>query len=150
MIATSNIFTVGYEGVSIENFIRKLCENSIYRIIDVRRNPISRKPGFSKAALLARLQESGIDYVHIPELGIDSSLRRSLQTDDDYSALFTHYEERMLPNVTDKIEETIALLEEKPSALLCFEEDPQHCHRTCLAHYIARETDLTEVPLRIR
>ena len=150
MGATSSIFTVGYEGVSIEKFIRKLCEENIYRIIDVRRNPISRKPGFSKTALRIKLEEAGIDYIHIPELGIHSSLRKSLQTDGDYSVLFTHYEKYILPTVKEKIAETIALLEEKPSALLCFEEDPRYCHRTCLAHYIARETSLTEVPLRIR
>lgn len=154
MIATqtltkAKIFTVGYEGVSIEKFIRKLVEKKIQRIIDVRCNPISRKPGFSKTALRTRLQEAGIEYVHIRELGIPSSLRKSLQTDDDYSSLFAYYEDQILPNATEKIAEAIALLEEMPSAFLCFEEDPKHCHRTRLAHFIARETDLPEVPLRI-
>jgi len=150
MSVVSGIFTVGYEGVSIERFVQKLCDENIYRIIDVRRNPISRKPGFSKTALRLRLKEVGIDYIHIPELGIHSSLRKSLQTDADYTMLFRHYEEHILPNVREKIAETIVLLVEKPSALLCFEEDPQHCHRTCLARHIARETNLTEIPLRIR
>jgi uncharacterized protein (DUF488 family) len=155
MIATQTlinpqIFTVGYERVSIEKFIRKLVEKKIQRIIDVRCNPISRKPGFSKTALRTKLQEAGIEYVHLPELGIPSSLRKSLQTDDDYSALFLYYEEHILPNVAEKIAEAITLLKEMPSAFLCFEEDPKHCHRTRLAHYIARETDLTEVPLRIQ
>lgn len=150
MRTISHIFTVGYEGISVEKFVRELRGKRIDRIIDVRRNPISRKPGFSKTSLRTKLHEAGIEYVHIPELGIDSALRKSLHTDDDYTALFTHYEEYILPNADEKVTEAIALLKEKPSALLCFEENPQHCHRTCLAHYIASKTDLVEVPLRIQ
>jgi len=150
MTATQSIFTVGYEGVAIEKFVRELRKNGIDRIIDVRCNPISRKPGFSKTSLRMRLQEAGIEYVHIPELGIHSSLRKSLQTDDDYEALFAYYEKTILPKMTAKIAEAIALLQEKPSAFLCFEGDPQHCHRTRLAHYIANRTAFAEVALRIQ
>ena len=148
-MGAQSIFTVGYEGVSIERFVRELRNKGIDRIIDVRYNPISRKPGFSKTALRMRLQEAGIEYVHIPELGIHSSLRKSLQTDDDYEVLFAHYENRILPAMTAKIAEAIVLLQEKPSAFLCFEGDPRHCHRTRLSHHIAHMTALAEVPLRI-
>jgi uncharacterized protein (DUF488 family) len=144
------IFTIGYEGVSIEEFIGKLIEKKIQRIIDVRCNPISRKKGFSKKALQTKLQDAGIRYAHLPELGIPSSLRKSLQTDNDYSSLFEHYNEHILPHATEKINEAIALLEEMPSAFLCFEKDPQYCHRTHLAHYIARKTNFAEITLQVQ
>lgn len=43
--------TIGYEGISIETFLRRVQEYGIEIIIDIRANPISRKPGFSKTAL---------------------------------------------------------------------------------------------------
>ena len=150
VVTKSRIFTIGYEGVSMEKFLWKLRETGIRRIIDVRCNPISRKPGFSKTALRNKLNEAGIEYVHIPTLGIPSSLRKSLQTDADYSALFAHYESQILPNAAAPVAEAVALIEEMPTALLCFENDPQHCHRTRLASYIASQNQAVEGPLHIR
>ena len=56
----TQVHAIGYEGVSIDRFLRRLQENEIKMIIDVRANPISRKPGFSKTALKARLKQKGI------------------------------------------------------------------------------------------
>lgn len=136
----TTIYSIGYEGLTIEGFIRRLRDNNIKRIIDVRKNPLSRKPGFSKKPLESFLCESNIEYRHFPELGIPSSMRQSLKTKDDYKKLFDQYEEEILPYQQATIDEVIKLIEEKPSALMCFEAKPLDCHRTRLSMVIERIT----------
>ncbi len=141
--ATTNktvIYMIGYEGLALETFVRKLCQSGIEQILDVRRNPISRKPGFSKKKLVERLAAAGIQYFHFPELGIPTSMRRELHSKADYQRLFDEYESEILPRAKEQIALVVEHLEEKPSALLCFEKDVECCHRTRLATVIARET----------
>ncbi|MDR1924378.1 MAG: DUF488 domain-containing protein [Planctomycetaceae bacterium] len=143
----TSIYTIGYEGVVFETFLRKLKNSGIKQLIDVRRNPISRKPGFSKNKLAQKLQAEGITYIHIPELGIPSEMRRELNNKEDYVKLFDKYETDLLPTAQRQKEILINLLEEKPSVLLCFESDPEYCHRTRLAKVIADETGLQQIHL---
>ena len=42
------VFTVGYEGPSVDRFLSLLAEHGIDTIVDVREYPVSRKLGFSK------------------------------------------------------------------------------------------------------
>ncbi len=134
------IYMIGYEGLALETFVRRLNESGIKQILDVRRNPISRKPGFSKKKLAERLAVSGIQYFHFPELGIPTSMRRELNSKADYQRLLDEYEAKILPCMKEQIALVIEHLEERPSALLCFERDVECCHRTRLASVIAKET----------
>ena len=59
------IYTIGYEGYSIEKFITKLKDSNIQQIIDVREIALSRKNGFSKGILGLELKKVGIIYKHI-------------------------------------------------------------------------------------
>ena len=52
---TDHIFTFGYEGLSLKAFIARLKSARVETVIDVRANPLSRKPGFSKRAPSPRL-----------------------------------------------------------------------------------------------
>ncbi len=90
------IYMIGYEGLALETFVRRLNESGIKQILDVRRNPISRKPGFSKKKLAERLAVSGIQYFHFPELGIPTSMRRELNSKADYQRLLDEYEAKIL------------------------------------------------------
>lgn len=63
------VFTIGYEGATIESFLAALERAGVRRVIDVRQLPLSRRPGFSKAPLAAALKERGIGYVHLKALG---------------------------------------------------------------------------------
>lgn len=123
-------FTIGYEGRSPEAYINLLLENGVKLLCDVRRNPISKKFGFSKNELTANLALVGISYQHIPELGIASEERSSLTTDADYYALFQKYEETTLAKQQNKLAELKDLLEQQGRiAITCFEADVHHCHR---------------------
>ena len=66
---TNCIFTLGYEGFYLQKFIEQLQDAGVQTVVDVRANPLSRKPGFSKRAFAAALNEAGITYVHTSALG---------------------------------------------------------------------------------
>jgi uncharacterized protein (DUF488 family) len=133
------LFTIGYESLSVESYINKLIQNNIKLLCDVRNNPLSRKFGFSKNNLKHFLPAIGIEYIHIPELGIVSNKRKRLETKGDYKSLFAEYE-MVLPNkklYLDKIYE--ALRAKNRIALTCFEHDPDYCHRHVIRNYMAMQ-----------
>ena len=137
-------FTIGYEGRSPEAYINLLLENGVKLLCDVRRNPISKKFGFSKNELATNLALVGIGYQHIPELGIASEERTSLQTDADYHALFQKYEETTLARRQDKLAALSALMEQHGRiAITCFEADVNHCHRGRVAKAMPKVPDFS-------
>ena len=141
------VFTMGYEGKSVDSFLQQLLRARIERVIDVRSNPVSRKYGFSKSAFGRLCRRVGIDYTHLPELGIPSSLRSEIGKRDTYEALFRIYEHSILPERADVRKQASELLEERASVLMCFEADADFCHRGRLAASISAETNLGVVHL---
>lgn len=132
------LFTIGYEGVSLDEYLNKLIINGITLLCDVRRNPYSMKYGFSKKQLQHACNGVGIDYIHIPELGIDSDKRKELRTQTDYNKLFDFYKSNILKNEIAKQEEILGLLKNKKRiALTCFEANIYQCHRKYLAESIS-------------
>lgn len=130
------LYTVGYEGCSIDKYLDKLVKESIKVVCDVRKNPISMKYGFSKNQLSSLLQRLGIQYVHIPELGIESNKRKHLKSETDYAKLFNEYEADTLCKNVSALTKVLGLLEEyKKIALTCFEETPNRCHRGTITNY---------------
>ncbi|NLM20848.1 MAG: DUF488 domain-containing protein [Peptococcaceae bacterium] len=132
------LFTIGYEGKSIEGFLNTLIQNDVRLLCDVRKNPLSRKFGFSKRKLEHITQTVGIKYVHLPELGIDSNKRSSLETLDDFQCLFEDYA-KTLPNRRVFLEKinTLLCINDR-IALMCFEHEPEMCHRHVIRDYIAK------------
>jgi hypothetical protein len=129
------LVTIGYEGRSLEAYLNTLLRDSVTLLCDVRRNPLSRKYGFSKKTLSESCERVGVCYRHLPELGIASECRQELHTQADYDALFAIYERDSLPRQTaalDKIKNWI-LTENHRVALTCFEAAPCQCHRHCVA-----------------
>jgi uncharacterized protein (DUF488 family) len=131
------LFTIGYEGISLEHYLNKLVQNDIKLLVDVRRNPLSMKFGFSKSLLKRYCENLGIDYVHIPEVGIHSNERQELNTQADYDNLFETYKATTLIETTLQQEHIIQLLQKhKRIALTCFEDNICQCHRKPLAESI--------------
>lgn len=136
------LFTIGYEGLSLEEYLNKLILSDIKVLCDVRRNPLSMKFGFSKSQLQKACQGVGIEYVHIPELGIESDKRQVLNTQSDYDKLFSLYRSEMLTQTLDYQLKLITLLKEKKRiALTCFEANINQCHRKHLADAIVNLPD---------
>jgi len=136
------IHTIGYEGRSVDAFLDMLLQSRIDRLIDVRRNAFSRKYGFSRRTLAWLCEKVGIEYVHVPELGVPSSMRSNLDGCAAYEELFDYYEAEILPRESEAVERVSGLITEKPSTLMCFEVDHEMCHRGRLAAAIEARTGL--------
>jgi uncharacterized protein (DUF488 family) len=139
---TRSINTVGYEGKSVEAVFNDLQRNGIELVIDVRANPISRRYGFSKRQFSEIGEKLGIDYFHVPSLGIPSAMRADLKDFNSYQVLLHKYENDLLPDRKDEIMEVAELMIHTSSALICFEKDIRCCHRTRLASAISKHTGL--------
>jgi uncharacterized protein (DUF488 family) len=126
------IFTIGYEATTMPDFIGTLAAAGVERVIDVRALPLSRRPGFSKTSLAASLGVAGIGYVHLKALGTPKAGRDAAKK-GDVETLTAVYEAQLeLPEAQAQAAIMLGLAAEKPSALLCYERDPCHCHRTLL------------------
>ncbi|WP_336288614.1 DUF488 domain-containing protein [Bartonella sp. CB60] len=136
------LFTIGYEKKSLDNYLHCLMENNIKTLCDVRKNPISRKHGFSKTQLAKAVQSCNIEYMHIPELGIASEKRRNLKTQKDYEHLFEDYQNTTLKNNSCAIDKLYQIfLAKKRIAITCFEADVCMCHRGQIVSALTKSQD---------
>lgn len=134
------LFTLGYEGLSIDAFLNVLISNNITTLVDVRKNPVSMKYGFSKAKFADYIQSAGLFYFHIPELGIASELRQNLTSTIAYQRLFEHYSNVILPGQKESLEKLKNIIRDKKRvAITCFEADHHFCHRHKIAEYVEHE-----------
>jgi len=128
------LYTIGYEGIPFERYFVYLLKNGIKVLCDVRKNAYSQKFGFSKATLKKACEGTGILYVHLPQLGIESEKRQSLETQSDYDLLFDEYAKTVLARERDALNYIYILLQQYGQvALTCFEHDPLQCHRRKVA-----------------
>ena len=141
--ATRAVHTIGYEGVTVDGFLNALVEHGIRRLIDVRNNPLSRNFGYSKKTLSDLCARISVEYIHRPELGIPSAQRTNLQDMGDYERLFDWYQATVLPERVVEIGQVATLMQEKTSALMCFEREPGCCHRSRLALRVAERSGLS-------
>lgn len=131
------LFTIGYEGISLEEYLVRLLKKDIKVLVDVRNNPLSMKYGFSKSQLKRYCESLGIRYVHLPEVGIQSEQRQALHSQADYDKLFAVYKVDNLTKTIDSQTQILNLLKEnKRIALTCFEANICQCHRKHLAEAI--------------
>lgn len=131
------LFTIGYEGISLEEYLNRLLKNDVKILIDVRNNALSMKYGFSKSLLKRYCNSLGIEYMHFPEVGIQSNQRQELNTQSDYDNLFAIYCENNLKTTTTSQMKILDLLKKHCRiALTCFEANICQCHRKHLAEAI--------------
>lgn len=137
------VFTLGYEGIHFETYLNKLIRNHVSILCDVRRNPLSRKFGFSSKMLASVLPKLGIEYVHLPELGIASEKRQELNSMADYERLFDGFRKE-LPGRVEGLNRLKSIIEQKKRvALTCFEAEPHCCHRHCISDLLEEQMGYT-------
>lgn len=146
-VAQPAIYTIGYEGRSVDGFLDDLLRVGIRLILDVRANPVSRKYGFASTALRRITEKLEIGYEHWPALGIPSEKRHGVESSEDFRQLFIYYQRELLPKRAAEIRKVAERIATTPAALLCMEKDPRDCHRSRLAAVLAETSKLSIVHL---
>ena len=138
----AGLVTIGYEGRGLYSYLNALLGDGVTVLCDVRRNPLSRKYGFSKSTLSHACEGVDIRYRHLPELGIESEKRRELKTQADYDQLFDEYKRDSLPHQGEALATIQAWIDAGDRvALTCFEQQPCQCHRHCVAEALERASN---------
>jgi uncharacterized protein (DUF488 family) len=136
----SVVFTVGYEGTDIDRFIRTLNLVGIERLADVRAVAVSRKAGFSKTKLASRLAKEGIEYSHFVALG-DPKPGREAARAGQYERFRAIYGAHLETSAArESLRQLLHFALAAPTCLLCFERDPETCHRSVVAQELIEET----------
>ncbi len=145
------LMTCGYEGTTPPLFFSTLVKNNVETIVDLRELPLSRKPGFSKSALASSAQQYHLGYVHIPALGCPREIRHDYRQDKDgsrYTQRFMAY----LKTQNQALDTLAELIQRQRCCLLCFEADPNFCHRSYVAESLTARigAELTIVHLKVQ
>ncbi len=132
------LYTIGYEGLNEKSFLAWLNRYNISIVADVRQIPLSRKKGFSKTALNKILSKHNINYINFQSLGTTKEMRKELKKTGNYKKILSKFR-RTLNEKTQDLDEIHTLLDDgKNVTLLCFERDPQMCHRRIVAEEIKK------------
>ncbi len=141
---TGRIYSVGYEGLTLAGLIDRLVGARVSALVDVRLNPVSRKPGFSRRRLSEALAEAGIDYRHEKELGNPPDNRDSFRTGDGNAG-----RERMRAILSNgasaALDRVVDLAVDDRIAILCVERDHSHCHRDVITEMVVERNPTIEV-----
>jgi len=134
----STIFTIGYQGYSLPELISTLKEHGIEVLVDVRYDAYSRRPEFRKDYLQKAIQEAGIQYVHRPELGTPTQLRKKIADQESTKEVFNLYFERISKVNLRYVRAVADFAKEEKVVLMCMEKEPERCHRRILADFLSK------------
>jgi uncharacterized protein (DUF488 family) len=135
------LFTIGYEHATTRDLFDALKDAKVDLVVDVRAVTSSRRPGFSKRQLAAGLDENGIRYLHLRALGTPTEGRLAARK-GRRDELFRIYEKHLAtPEAREEMDELAGLAQSgRRLCLLCYERDPEGCHRRRIAELIHERT----------
>ena len=131
------IYTFGYEGLSLDIFIQRLKSAKVECVVDVRAVPLSRKKGFSKKSFGSALEAAGIEYIHMLPMGCPKETRDLYRENGNWNA-YTKAFMAYISKQTEPVRELSKIASTKTCCLVCFESDFDRCHRTFVAREVAR------------
>jgi uncharacterized protein (DUF488 family) len=131
------LYTIGYEGSSLDAFIETLRLVGVDVLYDIRERPLSRKPGFSKNGLKQALEQVGIRYVHDRRLGAPPEARSIAKAGKPWVEYFEVFD-RYLNSQVEAIDDLIGT--SGNVVLMCMERDVMNCHRKSVAREVSRRT----------
>jgi uncharacterized protein (DUF488 family) len=136
----SPLFTIGYEKAAQAEVLAVLTQARVQLLVDTRAVAASRRAGFSKRQLAAGLDEAGIPYIHLQKLGTPAAGRQAARA-GDYKTLWRIYDKHIkTPDAQAQLDELEALARDRRVCLLCYERDPNDCHRRRIAELIVART----------
>ena len=139
--------TIGYESAPQAKVIDTLKAAGVEVLIDVRAVAASRRAGFSKGLLSSSLDDAGIRYVHLRELGTPKAGRdaaRAGRVHEMHEIFEAHMEE---PRAQLQLAQAAEIVADRPTALLCYEADAACCHRRILAERLHEQLGCKVVDL---
>jgi uncharacterized protein (DUF488 family) len=142
------VFTIGHSTRPIDEFIAMLRAHGVERLLDVRTVPRSRfNPQFDAARLPQSLEEAGIHYTHVPELGGLRKPRPDSPNGGWRNTSFRGYADHMQTEAfTRGLERCLELAAAHRVAVMCAEAVPWRCHRSLIADaLIARGIEVREI-----
>lgn len=135
----SELWTIGYETATQAGLLDRLAEAGVGLLVDVRAVAASRRPGFAKRQLAAGLEERGLGYLHLRELGTPADGRAEARAGRhaQMRRIFEAHLAGLEPQAA-LAELTAMVASGRRICLLCLERDPLHCHRSIVAEHVAQ------------
>ncbi len=135
---THTIYTIGHSTRSLEEFLNMLQSFNIKILADIRSLPGSRKyPQFNKEDLKISLENVGIQYIHLADLGGRRKVKKDSKNNRWNNASFRGYADYM---ETEEFKNGIVKLEhialEQSTAYMCSEAVWWKCHRSMVSDYL--------------
>lgn len=126
----ADFFTIGYTGRKTEEIIATLKQNGVRTLVDIRQNPVSMyRPEMSKANLAQLLEEHGLQYGHLPQLGVPRDIRAKAIDAGTRNVIWEWYDRHVISSFLGRNLHLFLNSFEHPVALMCVEVDPRECHR---------------------
>lgn len=132
-----NLWTIGHSTRSISEFIQLLKQNKIRILADIRRLPGSRRfPHFNSERLEESLQDAGLQYVHLIDLGGKRRQDQHSKNTAWRNASFRAYADYMeTPEFQKAAEDLMQLAREENTCIMCSEAVWWRCHRSLVADH---------------
>ena len=141
-----SLMTIGYEGSTIDDFVKTLEVAGVQVLVDVRAVTVSRKKGFSKNGLAARLEKHGIRYLHAKHLG-DPKPGREAARAGNYTLFRKIFGEHLATEGAQQaVRDVASIAQQEMTCLMCYERDPSTCHRQIVATQL-KDYDLSSFDL---
>jgi uncharacterized protein (DUF488 family) len=139
------VATIGYEGATLADVIARLQAAGVELLVDVRAIAASRRPGFSKTVLAASLEEAGVAYLHLRDLGTPKAGRDAARAGRvaEMRAIYAQaLEEPAAVLAFARLAEEAA---RRPVCLLCYEADAAGCHRRVLSERLRGRGEVVDL-----
>lgn len=147
----AELYTIGYEGSAQAALLQTLVYHDVQTLLDIRELPQSRKPGLAKTALGLAAKDYGLQYAHVRALGTPRDIRHRRKIDHDAGAFREGFLE-YLATQDEAMRALVARAQRERCCLMCYEADPQECHRWFVAERAVEMSGgaLTIVHLAVR
>jgi uncharacterized protein (DUF488 family) len=131
------LYTIGYEGASVETLVTALKDAGVTRVLDIRYSPYSRRDEFSQDALAPALAAYGIAYTHIRALGNPPEGREAARL--GHMAAYREVLGNHLKREEGQggLREALGFAEKETVCLMCLERAARNCHRSMVADALA-------------
>lgn len=138
----NKIYTIGFTKKTLEDFIKRLKDAGVQRIIDIRLNNSSQLSGFAKSPDLEFiLRQFGIEYISVKELAPDEALLSKYRKDKNWHEYETGFKALLDSRNAKKILSDLQL-DKKVSCLLCSEDRADKCHRRLVAEILNEDFEI--------